>query len=74
MTNSLVDVGRMELDASVVGGVVAGVVGISLGIGASIWAENRVVKRKELKVRGTRAVGGQCHGVWCPQSDCRLVF
>lgn len=63
MTNSLVvvdvmDVGRMELDASVVGGVVAGVVGISLGIGASIWAENRVVKRKELKVRGHKSSGG----------------
>jgi hypothetical protein len=40
----------MELDPSVVGGVIAGVVGISLGIGASIWAEKRVVVRANMRV------------------------
>jgi hypothetical protein len=40
----------MELDPAVVGGVVAGVVGLSLGIGAMVWTEKQTIRRAERKV------------------------
>lgn len=40
----------MELDPSVVGGVVAGLVGLSLGIGAMVFTEQQQERRFERQV------------------------
>ena len=40
---------KMDVDPAVIGGVIAGVVGISLGVGAMIFTEKQTVRREERK-------------------------
>ncbi len=60
----------MEVDPAVVGGVIAGVVGVGLGVGAMIFTEQQTLRREERKVRGV-----PCRAV--PRVSCcrcRMVF
>lgn len=41
----------MEADPAVVGGVIAGVVGVGLGVGAMIFTEQQTLRREERRVR-----------------------
>jgi len=43
------DLLKMEVDPAVIGGVIAGVVGVSLGVGAMIFTEKQTVRREERK-------------------------
>lgn len=43
------DLIKMEVDPAVIGGVIAGVVGVSLGVGAMIFTEKQTLRREERK-------------------------
>lgn len=50
----------MEVDPAVVGGVIAGVVGVGLGVGAMIFTEQQTLRREERRVGSSISVLGWC--------------
>lgn len=52
----------MEVDPAVVGGVIAGVVGVGLGVGAMIFTEQQTLRREERRVRARVCWVAGCRG------------